>query len=67
MCRWQSADFAARASGIFGEMQTHLKDIIDRLDKIAKDGIRSLTRHERRILERGRDKISQKDTRISVR
>jgi membrane associated rhomboid family serine protease len=37
------------------------------LDKIARDGIRSLTRQERRILERGREKISQKDTRISVR
>jgi hypothetical protein len=37
------------------------------LDKIAREGIRSLSRHERRILERGRDKISQKDTRISVR
>ncbi len=37
------------------------------LDKISREGIRSLTRHERRILERGRDKISQKDTRISVR
>ncbi len=37
------------------------------LDKIAREGIRSLTRQERRILERGRDKISQKDTRISVR
>jgi membrane associated rhomboid family serine protease len=37
------------------------------LDKIARDGIRSLSRRERRILERGRDKISQKDTRISVR
>ena len=37
------------------------------LDKIARDGIRSLNRHERRILERGRDKISQKDTHISVR
>jgi len=37
------------------------------LDKIARDGIRSLTRRERRILERGRDKISQKDTHISVR
>jgi len=38
------------------------------LDKIARDGIRSLTRQERRILERGREKISQKElTRISVR
>jgi membrane associated rhomboid family serine protease len=37
------------------------------LDKIARDGIRSLTRRERRVLERGRDKISQKDTNISVR
>ena len=37
------------------------------LDKISREGIRSLTRHERRILERGRDKISQKETRISVR
>jgi len=37
------------------------------LDKISRSGIRSLTRHERRILERGRDKISQKDIRISVR
>ena len=37
------------------------------LDKIAREGIRSLTRRERRILERGRDKISQKETRISVR
>jgi membrane associated rhomboid family serine protease len=37
------------------------------LDKIARDGIRSLSRRERRILERGRDKISQKETRISVR
>jgi membrane associated rhomboid family serine protease len=37
------------------------------LDKIAREGIRSLTRRERRILERGRDKISRKDTHISVR
>ena len=37
------------------------------LEKIFRDGIRSLTRRERRILERGREKISQKDTRISVR
>jgi hypothetical protein len=37
------------------------------LDKISREGIRSLTRGERRILERGRDKISQKDTRISIR
>jgi membrane associated rhomboid family serine protease len=37
------------------------------LDKIAREGIRSLSREERRILERGRDKISEKDTRISVR
>jgi membrane associated rhomboid family serine protease len=37
------------------------------LDKIARDGIRSLTRRERKILERGREKISQKDTHISVR
>jgi len=36
------------------------------LDKIARDGIRSLTRTEKRILERGREKISQKDTHISV-
>jgi membrane associated rhomboid family serine protease len=37
------------------------------LDKISRDGIRSLSRRERRILERGREKITQKDTRISVR
>jgi len=37
------------------------------LDKISREGIRSLNRRERRILERGREKISQKDTRISVR
>jgi membrane associated rhomboid family serine protease len=37
------------------------------LDKIAKDGIRSLSRAERRILERGREKISQKDVHVSVR
>lgn len=37
------------------------------LDKIAREGIRSLTRRERRLLERGRDKICQKETRISVR
>ena len=37
------------------------------LDKIAREGIRALTRQERKILERGREKISQKDTRISVR
>jgi len=37
------------------------------LDKISREGIRSLSRHERRILERGRDKISQKETRVSVR
>jgi membrane associated rhomboid family serine protease len=30
------------------------------LDKIARDGIHSLTRAERRILEKGRDKIAQK-------
>jgi hypothetical protein len=47
--------------------QYMVEEIDPILDKIAKDGIRSLTRHERRILERGRDKISQKDTRISVR
>ena len=37
------------------------------LDKIAKDGIRSLNRAERRILERGREKISQKAAHASVR
>jgi len=37
------------------------------LDKIARDGIRSLKRRERRILERGRDKITRKDTSLSVR
>jgi membrane associated rhomboid family serine protease len=37
------------------------------LDKIARDGIRSLTRAERRILERGSVKISQKDTQVSIR
>jgi membrane associated rhomboid family serine protease len=37
------------------------------LDKISREGIRSLTRDERRILERGREKISSKETRISVR
>lgn len=37
------------------------------LEKISRDGIRSLTRRERAILERGREKISQKGTRISVR
>jgi membrane associated rhomboid family serine protease len=37
------------------------------LDKIARDGIRSLSRAERRILERGREKISQKETQIAVR
>jgi len=37
------------------------------LDKISREGIHSLSRRERRILERGREKISQKDTRISVR
>ena len=47
--------------------QYMVEEIDPILDKIAKDGIRSLTRHERRILERGRDKISQKDTHISVR
>jgi hypothetical protein len=44
------------------------EEIDPTLDKIARDGIRSLTRQERRILERGREKISQKElTRISVR
>ena len=47
--------------------QYMVEEIDPILDKISRDGIRSLTRHERRILERGRDKISQKDTRISVR
>jgi membrane associated rhomboid family serine protease len=37
------------------------------LDKIARDGIRSLSREERKILERGREKISQKETHVSVR
>jgi membrane associated rhomboid family serine protease len=47
--------------------QYMVEEIDPLLDKIHRDGIRSLTRRERRILERGRDKISQKDTRISVR
>jgi len=47
--------------------QYMIEEIDPILDKISRDGIRSLTRRERRILERGREKISQKDTRISVR
>jgi len=47
--------------------QYMVEEIDPILDKIARDGIRSLTRRERRILERGRGKISQKDTHISVR
>jgi membrane associated rhomboid family serine protease len=47
--------------------QYMVEEIDPVLDKISREGIRSLTRRERRILERGRDKISQKDTRISVR
>jgi len=47
--------------------QYMVEEIDPILDKISRDGIRSLTRHERRILEQGREKISQKDTRISVR
>jgi membrane associated rhomboid family serine protease len=37
------------------------------LDKIARDGMRSLNRAERRILERGREKITQKEVHLSVR
>ena len=33
------------------------------LEKIAKEGMHSLTRHERRILERGREKIARKTSR----
>ena len=40
--------------------QYMVEEIDPILDKIARDGIRSLTRGERRILERGREKISQK-------
>ena len=47
--------------------QYMIEEIDPVLDKIARDGIRSLTREERRILERGRDKISRKDTHISIR
>jgi len=47
--------------------QYMVEEIDPILDKISRDGIRSLSRRERRILERGREKISQKDTRISVR
>jgi membrane associated rhomboid family serine protease len=47
--------------------QYMVEEIDPILDKISREGIRSLSRHERRILERGREKISQKDTRISVR
>ena len=47
--------------------QYMVEEIDPILDKISREGIRALTRRERRILERGRDKISQKDTRISVR
>jgi len=50
-----------------GPDQYMTEEIDPILDKIAREGIRSLTRRERRILERGRDKISQKDTHISVR
>jgi membrane associated rhomboid family serine protease len=47
--------------------QYMIEEIDPILDKIAREGIRSLSRQERRLLERGREKISQKDTRISVR
>jgi membrane associated rhomboid family serine protease len=47
--------------------QYMVEEIDPILDKISQQGIRSLTRRERKILERGREKISQKDTRISVR
>ena len=47
--------------------QYMVEEIDPILDKISRDGIRSLSRRERRILEQGREKISQKDTRISVR
>ena len=46
--------------------QYMVQEIDPILDKISREGIRSLTRRERRILERGRDKISQRDTHISV-
>ncbi|HEX4083548.1 MAG TPA: rhomboid family intramembrane serine protease [Chthoniobacteraceae bacterium] len=47
--------------------QFMVEEIDPILDKISREGIRALSRGERRILERGRDKISQKDIRISVR
>jgi len=47
--------------------QYMVEEIDPVLDKISREGIRSLSRTERRILERGRDKISQKETRVSVR
>ena len=47
--------------------QYMVEEIDPILDKISRDGIRSLTRRERQLLERGREKISQKGTRISVR
>jgi hypothetical protein len=50
-----------------GPEQYMTEEIDPILDKISREGIRSLTRLERRILERGREKISQKETRISVR
>jgi membrane associated rhomboid family serine protease len=50
-----------------GADQYMVEEIDPVLDKISREGIRSLNRNERRILERGRDKISQKEIRISVR
>lgn len=50
-----------------GPEQYMTEEIDPILDKIAREGIRSLTRRERRILELGREKISRKDTHISVR
>lgn len=47
--------------------QYMVEEIDPILDKIARDGIRSLTRGERRILERGREKISRRETAGSVR
>jgi membrane associated rhomboid family serine protease len=50
------------------DADTYMAEEIDPiLDKISRTGIRSLTRNERRILERGKEKISQKGVRISVR
>lgn len=58
-------EFAARVKGMSPE-EFISEEIDPILDKIAREGIHSLTRLERKILEKGRDKIAQKTSRKRI-